>query len=800
MIGDPESGQSQSDATGANGDWRSRVIVGRELGATLLPPWAQRSYQILHHQVADDAYPCFFGVQAERRGEMFYAFLCRGEEAVLSETLGKFAELTQLPRYDKNNIAVFFEPDPQPLSHREYHDRFWLTLQRLHDVDTHFSATHQVAPGDPEWEFCYQGVEMFVVCACPSFGKRRSRNLGPGMVLLFQPRSVFIDRITNKVIGRRAREQVRRRLEVWDEIGAHPDLGFYGDPGNLEWKQYFLPDDSRPNTGICPFTSRRSRPYAQGPLEQQRAGPDLGALLRQHARQVGDDAAAHFFAEGEAVAHTLGCAEHEWRASAGASMTAVGERHPSIIQVASSPGEHSADRTVDTAEDGSFPLTAAQEALWFLWCMDPDSPAYNTSMAIEIKGSLEVAVLRSALNVLVERHAILRSAFMNICGVARQCVANDGTHVIDWVEHDLHSGVQLMASAQQLLKDRGNHSFDLGGDGLLRCTLVHFSANRHVLQVCTHQIVLDAWSFNLLRRELMECYTALLERRLPCLPPLRIQFGNFARQTREHQDLPAQERQLRYWRERLGDPSHLLDLPLDHPRGPYRATAAERLSHVVTPSLHEAVGQLAAALDTRPFVVMLSAFALLLQRYSGQGDVRMAVPLLRRDPALDGTLIGHFMNTTVLRLSVSSAERFSSLIDQTQRQLSEAHAQGGLPFSRLVDFLQVQRSLAVTPLSQVMFCQLPTFAPELHGSLHVSLFDDGVGRACYDLAMNVGVDRDRSILCLDYSSSLFEPYTAQRLLAHYLELLDQVTRPAVAANVMAGLSLSRIGDLAAAAA
>ncbi len=209
--------------------------------------------------MTDDAYPCFFGVQAERRGEMFYAFLPKGEEGALPAIMATFAQLSVLPAYEKNNIAVFFEPDPAPLTHEQYHDWFWRMLQSLHDADTHPNAGHQVDPADPAWEFCYQGVEMFVVCGCPSFAQRHSRNLGPGMVLLFQPRSVFIDKITNKVIGRRAREEVRKRLRKWDELGAHPDLGFYGDPGNLEWKQYFLPDNNIPHAGQCPFHSRGAR-------------------------------------------------------------------------------------------------------------------------------------------------------------------------------------------------------------------------------------------------------------------------------------------------------------------------------------------------------------------------------------------------------------------------------------------------------------------------------------------------------------------------------------------------------------
>lgn len=240
------------------GDWKSRLIHGRRLGSAVQPPaWLHASYDTLRRQVMDPAYPCFFGTLAERRGEMFYSFVAGRDIAELPATMQTFAELVSLPQYRKNNIAVFFEPDAQPLSHEAYHDWFWQILQRLHDVDPDPQADEQPDPSHGDWEFSYAGVQTFVVCACPSFRARHSRNLGPGMVLLFQPRSVFVDTITNKVIGREARNQVRKRLENWDEIPAHPDLGFYGDPGNLEWKQYFLDDANQPLADRCPFLKRQ---------------------------------------------------------------------------------------------------------------------------------------------------------------------------------------------------------------------------------------------------------------------------------------------------------------------------------------------------------------------------------------------------------------------------------------------------------------------------------------------------------------------------------------------------------------
>ncbi|MBN3727875.1 YqcI/YcgG family protein [Burkholderia sp. Ac-20379] len=242
------------------GDWKSRIINGRALGAAANPPaWLDASYETLRKSVMHPEYPCFFGTIAEKRGEMFYSFVNGKNIADLPATMQTFAELALRPEYRKNNIAIFFEPDAEPLSHDDYHKHFWQILQHLHDVDPDPKADQQPPPSDGDWEFSFAGVECFVVCACPSFRTRHSRNLGPGMVLLFQPRSVFVDTITNKVIGREARNQVRKRLETWDEISAHPDLGFYGDPGNLEWKQYFLDDANVAADDRCPFLKRQKQ-------------------------------------------------------------------------------------------------------------------------------------------------------------------------------------------------------------------------------------------------------------------------------------------------------------------------------------------------------------------------------------------------------------------------------------------------------------------------------------------------------------------------------------------------------------
>lgn len=294
--------EDKSEATRESGkrgasDWRSRIIHGEQVGVTEFPQWLGGSYEKLRSLVMHPEYPCFFGTIAERRGEMFYAYVRDKDTSGLPATMATYTRLASQPEFRRYNIAIFFEPDAEPLSHQTYHDLFWDTLQFLHDVDPDPQADQQPDPSHEEWEFSFGGVQMFVVCACPSFAQRHSRNLGPGMVLLLQPRAVFVDTITNKVIGREARNQVRERLRKWDDVQPHPDLGFYGDPGNLEWKQYFLADTNEAAADRCPFLARRNLAAAAA---KQGGGKRIAHEQHARAAQDGDDAMAELILDADA--------------------------------------------------------------------------------------------------------------------------------------------------------------------------------------------------------------------------------------------------------------------------------------------------------------------------------------------------------------------------------------------------------------------------------------------------------------------------------------------------------------------
>lgn len=237
--------------------WTDRIIHADDIGMKVVRHWMVQAYEHFRSTVTDSDYPCFFGTQAERRGEMFYIFVEVEDKNALALSLATFVRKIADPQFERYNAAAFFSANDSPSRHQDLSKRFWLELQKLHDFDKlHSPGPSRLLPDHPEWEFCYRGCEMFVVAGSPTYQKRRSRNLGPGMVLLFQPRTVFLDALTNEQISTYSRNQIRARISRWDQISAHPDLGTYGDPSNREWKQYCLPDDNLPEHGRCPFQTQ----------------------------------------------------------------------------------------------------------------------------------------------------------------------------------------------------------------------------------------------------------------------------------------------------------------------------------------------------------------------------------------------------------------------------------------------------------------------------------------------------------------------------------------------------------------
>jgi FPC/CPF motif-containing protein YcgG len=243
-----------------------------------VPRWLVEEHARFAERLLDPRYPCYFGTNAEKRGELRYGYVEGEDLSGVPALLREFLELSRANPGVRHALALFFSPEPveRPLPY--YRRRFWETLRFLHDADEGtWPLDRPYSPEDPKWEFCFDGEPMFVFASTPAYRRRDSRNMGGSLVLLFQPRRVFDGIEGGTPAGMRAREIIRARMEAWDSMEAHSDMGSYGDPSSHEWKQYFLPDDNAPVTGRCPFHPATDR-----------AAEDVGAGSRAQVHEADD--------------------------------------------------------------------------------------------------------------------------------------------------------------------------------------------------------------------------------------------------------------------------------------------------------------------------------------------------------------------------------------------------------------------------------------------------------------------------------------------------------------------------------
>jgi FPC/CPF motif-containing protein YcgG len=234
-------------------DWTTRVLDHNLLGITPRENWKVKAYQQYKAKLCAAEYPCFFGQTGELRGEMMYTFVSRGALIPLADAMQRFVSLLAALEYARCSLVTFFEPDESLSDHAGFLNRFWKILQFLHELDP---QPAELNPEHPLWEFSFARCEMFAVGASPTYSRRRSRNLGSGMVIIFQPRILFIDPATAAPIAAEVRQRIHKRMLAYDGMAVHPDIGFYGQHTNREWKQYALPDDNSPERGHCPFHAR----------------------------------------------------------------------------------------------------------------------------------------------------------------------------------------------------------------------------------------------------------------------------------------------------------------------------------------------------------------------------------------------------------------------------------------------------------------------------------------------------------------------------------------------------------------
>ncbi|MEO1375475.1 MAG: amino acid adenylation domain-containing protein, partial [Cyanobacteria bacterium J06635_10] len=434
---------------------------------------------------------------------------------------------------------------------------------------------------------------------------------------------------------------------------------------------------------------------------------------------------------------------------------------------------------VPVPRDTNLPLSFAQQRLWFLNQLEPNSTAYNFPISLRISGALNVAALEQSINKIVQRHETLRTTFTSVNGHPVQVINPTFTLKLSIVDLQEYPKKQQDAEVLRLAIQETQLRFNLAQGPLLRATILHLCEQEYVLLFTMHHIVSDGWSIGLLVKEVTAHYKAFCKGKPSPLADLPIQYADFAVWQRQWLQGEVLKSQISYWRKQLADAPRVLDLPTDYPRAAIRKFQGATYSFELSEKLSVALNTLSQQQKSSLFMTLLASFQILLWRYTGSEDIVVGSPIANRNRDEIKELIGFFLNTLVLRTNLAGNPSFEELLFRVREMTLGAYAHEDLPFEFLVDELQPQRSLSYTPLFQVGFVlqNAPVSTFELPGLTLNSLSIPNTN-ADFDLNLDI-TERINQIYCnLHYNANLFEASTIERMAGHFQTLLEAiVTNP-----------------------
>jgi amino acid adenylation domain-containing protein len=426
----------------------------------------------------------------------------------------------------------------------------------------------------------------------------------------------------------------------------------------------------------------------------------------------------------------------------------------------------------------SLPASLTQQRLWFLSQLEATGSSYHMAGGVRLRGKLDRAALRRALDRIVDRHDILRTTFAEVDGEVMQVIASPGRGM-PLREDDLSSAVDASERLQALIVREREAPFDLREGPLIRARLVRLGESENVLLLATHHIVSDGWSIGVLSNELSALYGAYVSGEDDPLPKLPIQYADYAVWQRRWLQGDRLQRQARYWQERLGQAPGLLELPTDHARPPIRSHAGASVPVSLDAALTGALQALARRHEATVFMTLLTGWALLLSRLSGQEEVVVGMPIANRTRAELEKMIGFFVNTLALRLDISGTPTVAELLARVKREVLNGQSHADIPFEDVVQQIKPVRSLSHSPLFQVMLVwrSVTSSASAVHWpGLSLHALSAPVSAEQVDMTLSLEPTEDGSGIegKLSYATALFERSTVERYLGYWTTLLRAI--------------------------
>jgi amino acid adenylation domain-containing protein len=425
------------------------------------------------------------------------------------------------------------------------------------------------------------------------------------------------------------------------------------------------------------------------------------------------------------------------------------------------------DPILPAPRTGDLPLSFAQQRLWFLHRMRPESPAYNMAGAIRVTGPLDAAALQRALVEIVRRHEALRTCFPETGGAARQVIGPAGGPQPAFLDLRPLPPATRVAELLRMSTVEARRPFDLAQAAPLRALFVRTAEDEHVVLLAMHHVVADGWSVEILLRELSALYEAFAAGLPSPLAELPVQYADFALWQRTRLAGPALDSDLAWWREHLAGAPTALELPLDRPRPAVQSLRGSACRSAFPNGLREVGREHGVTL----FMTVLAGLGALLGRYTGEEDLLIGSPVANRGRAEVQDLVGCFVNVLALRIGLGGRPGFTELLQRVREEALVACAHQELPFERLVESLGLPQDTSRPPLVQVVLAvEHAAVSPRL-ADLQVERMAVDLGAARFDLTLFAEDRQDGLELTLEYGSDLFDEGTARRFLDHFQTLL-----------------------------
>ena len=419
-----------------------------------------------------------------------------------------------------------------------------------------------------------------------------------------------------------------------------------------------------------------------------------------------------------------------------------------------------------------LPLSFAQQRLWFLEQVEGGKPHYHIPGVYGLSGALDVAALERALLTIVDRHASLRTRFDVVDGTPVQVIGSPEGFSLPVLDVSQFPAAEREARARELARAEIQRPFDFRADLMLRTALVRLADDEHWLVVVMHHIASDGWSLGVFWDELSGLYASEVTGQRVDLPTLPVQYADYALWQRDWLQGDRLAKQLAYWRAQL-DGLASQDLPADHPRPETLSYRGGRVPIHLSGTRLDRLRELCRQEGVTPYMALLAVFAVLLQRYLGQDDIAVGTPIAGRRRTELEPLIGFFVNTLVMRVDLSGALSVREVLQRVRRTALDAYDHQDIPFEKLVEELGPERHRNRSPWVQVLFQVLNTPSAVSHlTGLTVERISIGAGMIRFDLEVALTETQDGFRGNFSYATDLFKRATIERMVGHFLTLLD----------------------------